>query len=224
MSHTAEDIALLALARARQHVSEVNESRALIYSRIGIRQQELFALAAKINPDYFGVCAHAPVSDGMVNLATIADPVPTPEMIQRIDIYAPGTSDYAAGDEVNPVTLHDQGASWPPRVVMRNKVLYGVGVDLDGVSQVRIYYSKIPAAILPTGAATEVEMPEPYHMLLVVDAERDLYRRSQKDAAPFVALADAAEAPLLEAFTAHVSAYAGSLQTRFATQTTPAAP
>jgi hypothetical protein len=224
MSYTAEDVALLALARARQHVSEVNESRALIYARIGIRQQELFREANAINPDYFGVCAHAPVSGGQVNLATIADPVPTPDLIQRIDIYAVGTSDYAVGDEVNPVTLHDQDAAWPPRVIMRSKVLYGVADDLDGVSQLRIYYARIPAAIAPTGRTTVVEIPEPHHMLLVVDAERDLYRRSQKDAGALVAMADAAEAPLLEAFRAHVATYAGSLQTRFATQTSPAAP
>jgi hypothetical protein len=224
VSYTAEDVALLALARARQHTSEVNESRALIYSRIGIRQQELFRIANAINPDYFGVCAHAPVTAGVVNLATIADPVPTPDTIQRIEIYDVGTSTYAVGDEVSPVALHDQNAAFPPRVVMRDKKMYQVGTDLALVDEIRIYYARIPAAILPAAKTTVVEIPEPHHMLLVVDAERDLYRRSVADPTALVAMADKDEAPLLEAFTAHVSTYAGSLQTRFATQTTQAVP
>ncbi len=224
MSYTAEDVALLALARARQHTSEVNESRALIYSRIGIRQQELFREANAINPDYFGVCAHAPVSGGMVNLATIVDPVPTPDLIQRIEVYDVGSSEYAVGDEVTPVALHDQDAAFPPRVVLRSKVMYGVGTDLTGVDEVRIYFARIPAAIGPAAKTTEVEIPEPHHMLLVVDAERDLYRRSVADPTGLMAMADAAEAPLLDAFRSHVATYAGSFQTRFGTQTTTAAP
>lgn len=229
MSHTAEDIAVLALARARQHTSEVNENRALIYSRIGLRQQELYTLANKIDPEFFGVCAHAPVAfvdadanpvpGGLVNLATIADPVPTPDLIQQIEIYDPGTSEYAVGDEVNPVRLDDTGSAFAPRVVMRNRVMYGVGTDLVGVGEVRIYYAKIPAAIPPSGRTTVIEIPDPHWMLLVVDAERDLYRRSVADAGlreTLVKMADADEAPLLAAFTAYVGAYASSLQTRFA--------
>jgi hypothetical protein len=228
VSHTAEDIAVLALARARQHTSEVNESRALIYSRTGLRQQELFALANKIDPEFFGVCAHAPVSfvdadddpvpGGLVNLSTIADPVPTPDLIQRIEVYDAGTSDYAVGEEVNPVRLDDTGSAFAPRVVMRNRVMFGVGTDLAGVDEVRIYYAKIPAAILPSGRTTEIELPDPHWMLLVVDAERDLYRRSVADPGlrdTLVKMADADEAPLLAAFTAYVSAYASSMQTRF---------
>jgi hypothetical protein len=224
MSYTVEDVAILALARARQYTSEVNENRALIYARIGVRQQELFALAGKINPDYFGVCAHAPVSTGSVNLNTIADPVPTPDLIQRIEIYDAGTSAYAVGDEVFPVTLHDQGSAFPPRVIVRDRVMYGVANDLDGVDEVRIYYSRLPASIGPTDKTVTVELPEPHQMLLVVDAERDIYRRSVTAPEPHMARASADEAALLDAFRAHVSTYAGSLQTRYGTQTTAAAP
>lgn len=225
MNYTVEDAAVLALARARQYTSEVNENRALIYARIGVRQQELFAIANRVNPDYFGVCAHAPVAAGVVNLATIADPVPTPDLVQRIEIYDAGISLYAVGEEVNPVTLHDQGATFPPRVIFRSNVLYGVGVDLVGVDELRIYYARIPASIPPTGKDIELEIPSPHDMLLVVDAERDIYRRSVKEGADeLMARATADEAPLLAAFQAHVATYSGSVQTRFARQTTMAPP
>ena len=224
---TIEEIAQIALSRATQYTDEVSESRALLYARIGQRQQELFAMAGRISPDYFGVCATGALVGGALDLADIADPVPTPELIQRIEIEDRGTSAYASGAEVAPVALADASAAFPPRVTLRNRVLRQVGTDLAGVVSLCVHYSRIPAAIPPTGGSTAAELPAQYQMLLAIDAERDLYRRGVQNPVErqtLMARATTDEEPLLQEFVAHVAGYAGSIQTRFGTQTTAAAP
>jgi hypothetical protein len=224
---TAENAAVLALARARQHVAEPNESHALIYARLGLRQQQLFAHAAKINPDYFGVCANAALTDGAVNLADIADPVPTPDLITRMEVLEPGESLLEPGAEIHTVPLNDPNGAFPPRVTLRNHVIRSVGADLMGVGSIRIYYSRLPHPIPPAGRDVVLEMPGEHWMLLVLDAERDLYHRSVPEGADRAGLVErvtAEEAPMLAAWEAHVAGYAGNMQARFASQTGQAIP
>lgn len=216
---TAEQIAVLALSRAMEHSNQVPATRSLMYHRIGQRQQELFALAAREAPDYFGTYATSPLDgNGEIDLLDVADPVPALERIHLIEVSDPGAhATLAVGDEVSIVPLRDQDAELPPRMTLRNRILSAVGDDLDGVAELKIHYSYVPASIPATGKATSLELPEQFQDLLVVDLARDLFRRATllPNRGALVAMMDAEEAPLLAAFTVHLKAFAGPLKARF---------
>lgn len=222
---TAEEIVVQALARVREYSQKVPVTRSLAYVRIGQRQQELFAAAARVNPDFYGVCAHGEVDeDGALDLDDISDPVPSVESIQRIEIYEMDTPEdeddvlpYAVGDVVNVVHFRDPDVESPPRVTVRDRVIRGVSDDLDRVVALRLYYSRVPASLGPTDAATDAELPPQFQQLLVIDLVRDLFRRSVgvPEKATVVGMMDAEEKPLLEAFLAHVVGYA-PVHARFA--------
>lgn len=217
----ADDVCTYALARLTELGASAPVARSLMYRQIGVRQQQLYARAARVNPDWAGVCATAALDQGAADLSDIAPPIETPERIQRIEIADPGTSNYAAGDEVHPVPLQDQVyAALPPRVTVRNRVIRGVGADLDGVISLRVSYARVPLALGPSDGARVLDLPEPHAELLVVDLARYLVRKSTTLApdarAAAVEALTAEEATLLLEFDAYVHGYVGPLTSRFA--------
>lgn len=217
---TAEQLTVIALARAQEFTGHVPQNRALAYYRIGKRQQELFAMAAKINSEYFGVCASGNLSGGALDLTDTTDPVPAIEQLDRIEVLNPGTHEtLVAGDEINPVPLNDQGIAFPPRVTIRDRVIRAVGTDLDGVTSIRVYYSKVPLALNHEDADTALELPEQFQGLLVVDLARDMVRRAKGiepvQKAPWIAQLSEEEKPELDSFLEHVQSYATTLNARF---------
>lgn len=229
---TVEEIAVAALARAMEHSDKVPTTRSVLYRRIGQRQQDLFAMAARISPDYYGVCAKASLRDGdgewvgAADIAAIAGDVPPAEQITRIEILDAGTSTYAVGDEVNIVPQGDPNVAFPPRVTLRNRVIRQVGTDLEGVEKLEVFYSRSPVPVTAADEDREMELPAQFQELLVVDAARDLFRRSTllPNRPALVALMDAEEKPLLADYLAHVQRFAGPLVSRFDAQTRNALP
>lgn len=230
---TADQVAELALSRAMEHSEEVPATRSLMYHRIGVRQQELFGLAARINPDFYGVCAKASLRDELgawVGAASLMDlgevDTPKAEHVSRVEVYDAGSSELEVGVEVHIVPLSDTSCAFPPRVTLRNHTLRQVGVDLVGVEKLEVFYSRMPLSIGPAGGDIALELPEQYQTLLVVDCARDLFRRST--ALPgrpaLVAMMDQEEAPVLADYLLHVQRFAGALVSRFDTQTRPALP
>lgn len=227
MPLTVEDVVVQALARASE-VAEIGPqpmARTVMYRRVGVAQQRLFLLAARANLEYFGVCATAVLdASGQADLADIATPVPTPELIQRIAIDDPGTSAYAAGTQVHLVSVADPDVANAPRMTLRDHVLRAVGDDLAQVTSVVVYYSRLPAAFGAGDGPKVVEVPEPFDELLVLDLTRWLLARSPltnpaRDTA--LASVEAEAAQLLDDFLAHVGRF-GPVEARFARP--PAAP
>lgn len=222
-----EEAALAALARAQEHSNQVPTTRSVIYRRIGQRQQDLFAMAARVNPDYYGVCAKASLRDldgewvGVANIAAISGDTPPAEQLTRIEVYNPGTSDYEAGREVYVVPLSDPGVADPPRVTVRNRVIRQVGTDLVGVETLEVFYSRSPTSITGADGQRDLELPEQFQELLVVDAARDLFRRSTllPNRLALVSAMDAEEKPMLADYLAHVQRFAGPMVSRFDAQT-----
>lgn len=220
---TSEDIAIMALGRAIEFSNHVPTTRSVMYRRISIRQQQLFIRAAKINPDWAGVKATAPLVawDGSfaLDLADLVSPAEAADLVTRIEIADKGTSAYANGQEVNIVTLADPGCADAPRVVIRNRVVMAYGNDLAGVASLAIYYSRIPIAIQPTDGDCDVELYEPHVELLVVDLARHLLQKTialaaaERQAA--IAGLDAEEKDLLEQFDEHVRRYSDATASRF---------
>lgn len=216
---TIEEIAVQAIARAGEFSNSVPGARSLIYRRIGIRQQQLFTRAARLNPDFYGVCATGVLNAGVVDLADLVAPVEAADSVMRVEIADKGTSAYASGDEVNIVPVTDTDIDDAPRATLRNRVIRGVGSDLDLVVSLKVHYSRLPAAVVPTDGARDADIEEPHVELLVVDAAKYLVNKatSMAEVAQKAALAalDREEAMLLDAYDGHVMEYVGSGRARF---------
>lgn len=212
MSLTVEGVFIQASVRAHEVTHNVPATRSTAYRRVGIRQQELFAMADKVNHEYNGTSAVAGVIAGAVDLATITDPVPVPEELTRIEVANGGTSIYPAGTTVHPVPVADYAAAIPPRVTIRNRLIKQVGLDLFGVVALRVYYVFRPPVYCPADDCEVVALRSPYDELLVLDLAQWLLRKSPQIDTNTRTLAmnelGAEEASVLSQYLAHVRAYA----------------
>lgn len=181
-NRSASDIVESALGRVSDLGGVYPSGRAPMYSRIGLTQRILFADAAKVNPERFGACATAALSSGAADFNDIVDPVPTPDLIQRVEISDKGTSSYTNGDEIHIVRPEDQDAAFAPRAMIRDGVLFQAGTDLALVTSIKIYYGKMPEPIPGTsaGAATLVALIQPWDVLLEVDLSVWLMEKATK--------------------------------------------
>ena len=216
---TFEDVRQAALARLMEYGDRWPHGRSAPYRRIGVRQQFLFALAARANPEYAGVCAVGGLVDGVANFAAMEPPVLRPEAITLVEIHDPGESDYEVGQRITIVTADDPDGL-APRAFLRHRVLVGVGNELAGVATIKVWYPYIPEPASPDeGGSREVEIPDPYSELLVIDLARDYARKTialEPDIrAAIIRMQDEEEGPLLAEWIAHVRGYA-PLETRFA--------
>lgn len=181
---TVEELVIQALARAMEFGDNFPATRSLLYRRLGVRQQQLFAAAARVNPYYFGDIAIGTLDAAGsidINLSgdpEAADPVENMELISEVAIEDPGTSGFAAGDEVHVVPLHDPEVAFAPRVTIQGHVIRQVGTDLANVVSIRLYYSRRPFRIDPDDAASPISLPETFSELLVVDVAKYLLRKA----------------------------------------------
>ncbi len=181
---TVEDLVEQSLARAMEFSDKFPATRSLLYRRLGVRQQQLFALAARTNPEFFGSCAigtldaNKAINIGLTGDPNAGDPVEAMEFVSKIQVENPGTSSFAVGADVNLLLLTDPDAAYPPRVTLRGNVIRQVGTDLAGVTSIRVYYSVRPFRINPEDSATVVRLPEPFHDLLVVDLAKWMLRKT----------------------------------------------
>lgn len=209
---TCEEIVVQAMSRVSDVTDSFPKTRSIMYRRIGVRQHQLFARAAKVNAEYFGTSSWATLdANGAADLADFISPVPTPEQIQMVTVHEIDVgSPYAVGDEIALVSVADTGAELAPRMTLRDGVLRQVGTDLATVNAVRVWYSRQPDALGPTDKDTATELPTPWDELLVVDLTRHLLRsakRTEERAAVLVALNEE-ETELLLGFDSHVADYA----------------
>lgn len=203
--------ALMELAAFGEHFPS---SRAALYRRIGVRQQQLFAMAAGINPDWAGVCLTASLENGVANLRTLilgtADPLPPAEHISRVEVLEPGVSDWLAGEPVTLVPSDDPSAGLAPRMHVRDWVFRSVGAELDGVVSIRVHYSRVPPvpAVL-SAQGTSLEIAEPHTEVLVFDVAAAILQRAAalrvEVPAGAVEFVKVREAEAVEAFRQHVA-------------------
>lgn len=209
---TFEDVRRAALARLMEYGDRWPQVRSVAYRRIGVRQQQLYALAARVNPEYAGECAIGTLVDGSVNFETMEPPVKRPEAITLIEIHDPGDSGYDVGERITVVAVNDAHAYLPPRARLRNRLLDGVGDDLAGVAQIKVWYPYIPEPTAPDEKGTrEIEIPDPHSELLVVDLARDYAQKAislgAETRAAIVQSFDQEESLMLEAWIEHVRGY-----------------
>ena len=214
----AEEAVVQALARAGTVSDTVPATRSLYYRRLGVRQQELFARAAVLAPDFYGTCAKGALIDGAADFADMQPPVMRPEAITRVEISDGGESEYEPGTRVRMVRLGEEHAAEKPRAVIRDRVFRSVGSDLDGVAEIMVYYPRSPEPIGPDGKDVELEIPAPFDELLVIDLARYALSKTldiepETRVAAIQALSEE-EAALLAQFDAHVRNYA-PLEARF---------
>lgn len=216
---TAEEAAVLAMARTSEITDQYPSTRSLMYRRLGLRQRELMALAGRENPEYYGVCAISPLDDEFAtDLNDIIEPVPTPELISLFKVEDAGSSQWSHGDEITIVPAHDKGVELPPRATLRDLVFQGVDDDLDGVVSIEIMYSRIAAPFGPLDGGSVLELQNPYDEILIVDLTKHLLRKATrlpKDIRD-TAIAGLVEEEngLVDKYLSHVRSYIG-MTTRF---------
>jgi hypothetical protein len=220
---TADEMVDQALGRVGEVTRTYPSSRGPMYQRIGVRQRWCFAYAAQTNPERFGTAAFGNLQTvsglRVLDINDIVAPVPTPELIQRVEIENKGTSPYTNGDEVTIVTVEDKDAELPPRAFLRDGVVIGVGTDLDLITSLRIYYPKLTDLFLATDKDKVLDLLAPWDTLLELDlAKWVLGKATQLSAetrvAAITALA-AEETILLADFKESVANYTPSVS-RFA--------
>lgn len=219
---TVEDLRIAALARCAEYGGEYPNTNSLSYQRIGERQQQLFAAAALTNPEYFGATADGVLDgQGAVDMGTmgdpsVADPVPAVELISRLEVAAISAGPLSVGQEINVVPLTDVEAALAPRVTVRGNIIRQVGTDLAGVTEVRLFYSHRPFVLRPQDGAVVIELPEPFHILLVLDLARFMMRKaaSVEKEVRQVALAafESEEKEAMDNFLAHVHEFTSAAE------------
>jgi len=218
-----EDLTIQALARCAEFGNDYPQTRSVLYRRLGVRQQQLFAAAARTNPEYFGATAIGTLdSGGKISLASLGDPTATVpveamERIMRIEVAASSGTAPAAGTEINVVAVTDaESAALPPRVTIRGGTIAPVGSDLTGVTEILVYYARRPFRTNYDDKNTVIELPEPFQDLLVVDLARFTLRKmaSLTKEVRQVALAalDAEEQEAMVNFLATVGAFTSAVE------------
>jgi len=183
---TVEDLAIQALARCAEFGGNYPSTRSVMYRRLGVRQQQLFSAAARVNPEYFGLTADGTLdANKEISLANTGDrtaqnPVPNMELISRIEVLANDGSQGApaVGTEINVVPITDTGAALPPRLTIRGGTFAPVGTDFAQITQIRVFYSYRPFRFDPQDGTVTVELPEPFQDLLVLDLARFMLRKA----------------------------------------------
>lgn len=177
---TSDDLVTAALSRAADFGAAYPGPRSVLYRRLSNRLHQLFAAAARWNPEYFGVSAVGTLDSGGVSFSTMGASGGTyaPELVSRLEVADKGTSSYTNDDEINLVQLNDPDVALAPRATVRNQAIKQVGTDLALVTSVRMYYSRRPFRLAATDGATTVDFPEQWEELLVIDLTRWITRKS----------------------------------------------
>lgn len=212
----ADAVVESALARIATVGDQPKGPRAPYYRRVSVRQQQLFVVAARIDPEYYGVCAIGTLEDGAVSIAAMEPPVRTAAAITRIEVEDPGESTLAAGTEIIPVRVQEREyAHDQPRVLLRNRAIIGLDDDLDGVTSIKVSYPYLPATI--DAGDDELELPDPFGELCVVDLAKWMLRRIPETelVVQLLRTIEAEETALLEDWAGYVTGFAQSRQGRF---------
>lgn len=221
---TYEDVVIAALARTLDWDGEFPSARQPMYRRIGKRQQQLFTMASKINPDYWGTCAIATIdpTDLNVDLRLLDGGLNVDQSVgvQRIEIQDEGTSSLTSGDQVHIVSINDRDAELAPRVTIRDLIIASVGTDLTGVTSLAVYYPRYPdMPATSEDGTTALELQQAHDELLVIDLTKDLVRKTlSMDPATKTAiqgLLDAEEKEALGPYLDDVGAFAVGQAHRF---------
>lgn len=170
---TVQEIVDAALARGAEFQATFPNSFDVSRRRVQAHQQVLFSHAADVNRDYVGADAVLVLTTGACDTKLLT---PKPMRIVRVFIEDAGTSGIATGRKVNIVPIDDLVSALAPRATLRDGIIAQVGTELAGVTSVRVWYSRQPAAI---PLATNVpELPDQYHELLVIDLAMQMVRKT----------------------------------------------
>ncbi len=193
-----------------------------MWRRLQVRQAQLFSLAGKVNPEYFGARAQANLDANLaadlrdlVGNATL-DPAST---VQRVQVQDAGVSSLTTGDRIAIVSLDDIAAEEAPRMTLRDFVLRTVGTDLTGVVSICVAYSRVPNVVAAANGTEILALPDQYHELLVIDLAVDLLKKTiglgveQRVAA--ISVLEQELAPLLADFQSEVAVFPEGASHRF---------
>lgn len=208
MATTAQTVIDRAVARsALNEASLVPTTQLLGYMTTAERR--IYILAARLNPNYFGSqgnSATRPSATASWNLDNSPGSLVAVTKLE-VAVISGTLSGVAVGDEVHLVDFRYPDIQVSPRAYLRGKDLYGVGTDLGSgvnyVSQLVVYYSKLPPAI--TSTSQNISLPDEWVDLLVVPLARILALRDKREEE--VQLFDQEYASLMQQFSEQCLVY-----------------
>lgn len=216
-----------ALGILTEYTDEYPTGRAVLMEIINSRQRAYFSMANETNREYFGEAVDVDVEEGCVDLGSIRDTdLSEIERIDRIEVAATTAEDIAVGDEVYMIQAHDWRNRAQPGVTVRSNLIEQCGTDLDGITELKLWYSRYPKRINPVGVAAgeadeeDLEIGEPWDWLLVWEIVEAMVRRAEDmdSEAKEKKLAEimATKSEMEGSFLAHVAGFTFGRQDRFA--------
>lgn len=209
---TAEEIVVAALSRAAEFSDTVPATRSVYYRRISARHAQLFAKMGSWSAAFTSFDDTADVVDGEIDLASLSVP-----LAELSEIIVESSLDYGKGEHVNIIPVNDPEGHLPPRVYWRGgKTLVGWSDDLDGVTSVRVFGTRMADEL---GADDEPLLPVAFHELLVVDLARFMatvmVSIPNNTSGPALAALQLEEAEMMRDFESYVLNFAGATSSRF---------
>lgn len=199
MPTTAKAIIDAAYARSTFNEPDKLATNSELIGVIDRRLKQLYSLAARNNPLYFGKRLPVTYDAGVQGWPRPNDA----EMV--VSLYYSAT-----GDEVHIVPFDDRIAEMPPRVYEFGKVYFSVGTPSDPTAEsIDFFYSKrhpdLDASQPATAAVNTVDSswPEQFNDLMVLHVARYLSIKDQREGE--VQILAAEEAALLEVFFRHLA-------------------
>lgn len=171
-THTVQNVIDRAMQRNQLNDTTKIASDAELVGLISRKQQEKFLEVARINPDFFGEVTTITLSGSDADLSTIS---PLAAAINMVQVAAEAGSNYDVGDRIYVVATDEQDAELAPRMIFQRNKLTALGTDLNGVTQIKIYYSRLPATMNTATDPDSLNMDMPDEFIDTIVSEVALH-------------------------------------------------
>jgi len=187
MAYTAQDVVDLAVQRSALNDADlVPDAQLLGY--ITNSERRIYLLGARLNPNFFGAEGNTAVRADETEHWNLAATPGNIAAIAKLEAAAlvgtPTNPTVSVGDEINLVDFRYPNLQISPRAYVRGRRLYDWNNELSTngsnyVSQVKVYYSQLPAAI--TTMTQSINLPDEWIDLLIVPLARILSLRDKRE-------------------------------------------
>ncbi len=213
MSTTAQQALDLAIQRSSLNNPDL-VAPAQIIRYIADLEKAVYILAAKLNPDFFGL---QDVTGTRAAFGDSWDINTTPggigsNTIMEVKTIVGTVTNVAVGDRINLISRRWPQFTLAPRAFIRSKKLYAYNdelgaADANMVTVVDIFYAEIPSG--PTALGTTLSIPDEWIGLVYLPLAKNLALRDQRpDELPAI---DEEYKVVLAMFGQHVGVYDGGV-------------
>lgn len=181
---TVQNIIDRAVERSNLNDSSLISNTELI-AYISAYEQQVYLMAARGNPDYFGMEGNTAVRGSSTGTWSLSANPGNISAVSRAEVASvSGTvTGVSVGDEVSIISIRNPQFGVTPRIYIRNRVAYEYNSELQDdssnyVSQLKLWYSWLPDT--RTGVSDAMDLPDEFLPLVVVPLAKLLAVRDQR--------------------------------------------